>query len=440
MSEEETHDLDSPPDSSKPAEGDGSGGSKPLSSKSAFTYSWDKYTNEKERKETAKRKLMDLMLEMEHVKLEAGYDSDESLSCYPGSSGKTKAVYQKSPIKPEKFPGKDFNRWELWVKHYKSVVKANGWNDRQAIAALPACLTSWAVEEFETVPRRFVEKLPGQTAPRLEWLLEELKPKMQQYRSKRATRSEFKAIRQLESENLKEYARRVRQLGELAFSEKTLAERDPDLRDQFLEGHFDSRIQQKLYEDETERNFCEILQRAQELELIQKNSENKRPLRADKIRYCQEDCDQLDVVRAGYPNSNNPVIEEKFAALQTSMTNVASRLDRLDSNICKQTDLFVKQIQDLPTSISTAIVGALGSAQSRGGVQSQQWQSQPLLSQLTPNSSASQVRTGSGHVTITNPPPSVAECFSCKEIGHFARDCPQRAKQDHLNWKRPGAQ
>ena len=101
------------------------------------------------------------------------------------------------------------------------------------------------------------------------------------------------------------------------------------------------------------------------------------------------------------------------------MTNVASRLDRLDSNICKQTDLFVKQIQDLPNS--TAIVGALGSAQSRGGVQSQQWLSQPLLSQLTPISSAAQVRTGSGHVTITNPPPSVAECFSCKGIGHFAR-------------------
>ena len=47
----------------------------------------------------------------------------------------------------------NFNRWELWVKHYKSVTKANGWTDQQAIAALPACLTSWAVEEFETAPR-----------------------------------------------------------------------------------------------------------------------------------------------------------------------------------------------------------------------------------------------------------------------------------------------
>ena len=57
-----------------------------------------------------------------------GPDSDESIFAEPWGlwQRKTKAVYEKSPIKPEKFPGKDFNRWELWVKHYKSVAKANG--------------------------------------------------------------------------------------------------------------------------------------------------------------------------------------------------------------------------------------------------------------------------------------------------------------------------
>ena len=70
-----------------------------------------------------------------------GSDSDESIFAEPLGvrQWKTKAVYQKSPIKPEKVPGKDFNRWELWVKHYKSEAKANGWTDQQAIAALPAC-------------------------------------------------------------------------------------------------------------------------------------------------------------------------------------------------------------------------------------------------------------------------------------------------------------
>ena len=79
---------------------------------------------------------------------------------------------------------------------------------------------------------------------------------MQQYRSPRATRSEL--VRQNENEFLKEYFRRVRYLGDLALCEKTLEEKDNDLRDQFLEGLFDSRLQQKLYEDETNRNICEV--------------------------------------------------------------------------------------------------------------------------------------------------------------------------------------
>ena len=87
---------------------------------------------------------------------------------------------------------------------------------------------------------------------------------MQQYRSPRVTRSESKSVRQNENESLKEYFRRVCYLGDLALCEKTLEEKEK-LRDQFLEGLFDSRLQQKLYEDETNRNFCEVLQRAQEL-------------------------------------------------------------------------------------------------------------------------------------------------------------------------------
>ena len=99
---------------------------------------------------------------------------------------------------------------------------------------------------------------------------------MQQYSSKRAAKTEFKAVKQMENESLKKYFRRVRYLADLALSEKSLTERDQDLRDQFLEGLFDFRLQQKLYENEAERNFCEVLYRAQELELIQKNSEERR--------------------------------------------------------------------------------------------------------------------------------------------------------------------
>ena len=98
---------------------------------------------------------------------------------------------------------------------------------------------------------------------------------MQQYRSKRAARSEFKAVKQMENESLKDYFRRVRYLGDLALPQKSLTERDQDLRDQFLDGLFDLRLQQKLYEDETDRNFCEVLYKSQELELIQRNTEKR---------------------------------------------------------------------------------------------------------------------------------------------------------------------
>ena len=63
-------------------------------------------------------------------------------------------------------------------------------------------------------------KSSGEKTPRFEALLEVLEHKMQQYRSKRAARSEFKAVKQMENESLKDYFRRVRYLGDLALSKK----------------------------------------------------------------------------------------------------------------------------------------------------------------------------------------------------------------------------
>ena len=257
-------------------EGDADAGSKKeCSSKYDSLFPLSHSSSKRERRQVHCR-LYEIRRDLEKLKLKAEDDSEESDVAENLCRSKSKTVYQECPIKPEKFPGKSFNRWELWVKHYKSVVKADGWSDMQAIEALPACLTSWAVEEFETVPHHSIEKFRGEKTPQFDALLEVLEPRMQQYGSKRAARSEFKAVKQMENESLKEYFRRVRYMGDLALPEKSLIERDRDLRDQFLEGLFDLRLQQKLYEDETDRNFCEVFYRAQELELIQKNSEERR--------------------------------------------------------------------------------------------------------------------------------------------------------------------
>ena len=248
------------------------------------------------------------------------------------------------------------------MKHYKSVAKANDWTDQPAIVALPACLTSWAEEEFETVRRKYIEKKPGEELPIFETLLQILKPKMQQYRTPRATRSEFKSVRRNKNESLKEYFRRVRYLGDLALCEKTLEEKDKCLRDQFLEGIFVSRLQQKMYEDESNRNFCEVLQRAQEPELIQKNARHvdqrrDKTTRADWLRVSYDDWEQDIVVRASFPNSHGQ-LEEKFAALQTSTGTVANRLDKLDATVARQGDAtqqLMKSMNDNLTQLTAVI-------------------------------------------------------------------------------------
>ena len=97
-----------------------------------------------------------------------------------------------------------------------------------------------------------------------------------------------------------------------------------------------------MYQDETNRNFCEVLQRAQELELILKNARDvdqrrDNTTRADRVRFSYDDWEQDNVVRASFPNSHGQV-EEKFAALQTSMSTVENRLDKLDATVARQGD------------------------------------------------------------------------------------------------------
>ena len=103
----------------------------------------------------------------------------------------------------------------------------------------------------------------------------------------------------------------------MALSEKTIDERDKDLRDQFLEGLFDARLQQMLYGDEANRNFSEVLQRAQELELIQKNARDaefrrEKPVIGEEVRHVADDADSDEVVRASFQSFPNQVEESSL--------------------------------------------------------------------------------------------------------------------------------
>ena len=200
-----------------------------------------------------------------------------------------------------------------------------------------------------------------------------------------------------------------------------------------------------MYEDETNRNFCEILQRARELELIQKNARDvdqrrDKTTRADRVRFSYDDWEQDNVVRASFPNSHGPA-EENFADLQTSMGTVANRLDKLDATVARQGDAtqqLMKSMNDNLTQLTavmtqipavmtaasmtdqkTVLLGVAAGPRSSSSGQLPQTQPQQQPPKNTNNRFAPNKTFG--HVSLNNPPSSRAEYYECKEKGHFAR-------------------
>ena len=203
------------------------------------------------------------------------------------------------------------------------------------------------------------------------------------------------------------------------------------------------------------------MQRAQELEIIHKTHESKRERKLDKLRYSYDEYEDPDLVRAGYSSNNQ--IEEKFAALQTSLTNAASRFYRFENSICqqisKQTDQKTKNLEQSSSKqvemmtrqneilmqgmkdTSSAIVGVLGSSQRPVGGQPQSWKAPRFQAPFTPNLRPPLTRTGSsGQLNFSNPPPEEAECFNSKAIGHYAKQFPSLPQSNSLDYRQPSMQ
>ena len=178
--------------------------------------------------------------------------------------------------------------------------------------------------------------------------------------------------------------------------------------------------------------------------------------RADIVRFSYDDWEQDSVVRASFLNSHGPV-EEKFAALQTSMGTVANRLDKLDATVARQGDAtqqLMKSMKDNLTQLTAVMTAAMAASMNdlktvlvgvaggpRSGSSGQLPQTRPQQLSLQNSNNRSAPNKPFGHVSSNNPSPSRAECYDCTELGHFARDCPKwTIKSDHLNWVQPELQ
>ena len=167
------------------------------------------------------------------------------------------------------------------------MAEANRWTDPEAIGALPVCLSGHALEEFQAAPRELKTQEVNRRAPTLRARFEHLDQVMGVTRNDRAGRNEFKCLVQKESEPLREFARRVRNLGLLVFGHQEADQRDELFRERFLDGLSDSDLLEVLLRERT-RGFVGTVDRAVELEAIANSARTRPSRRVAYARLAQE--------------------------------------------------------------------------------------------------------------------------------------------------------
>ena len=157
-------------------------------------------------------------------------------------------------IRPDRFPSSSYQNWRDWRKHFAWIADANRWDDEQARMMMSTCMTGWAFNEFTSMPAHFQEEVDGFEEPTLGRMRAELDRRMMPFQTQAAARAEFKNLMQEEGEGWRDFARRVRSLGEVANTNLGAPARDDMNHEQFADGLCDFELRELLLREDLE-NF-----------------------------------------------------------------------------------------------------------------------------------------------------------------------------------------
>ena len=111
-------------------------------------------------------------------------------------------VVAAPPLTPLRYPSKDFDCFERWIRHFEAMAQANNWDDARQRAVLPTCLNNYALDEYYNLPNQYLIQVPGQPAPTIERVLNALNNRIGDFPNARSARTEFKNLQQNERESI----------------------------------------------------------------------------------------------------------------------------------------------------------------------------------------------------------------------------------------------
>ena len=152
---------------------------------------------------------------------------------------------------------------------------------------LPTCLTGWALDEYTSMPAQFREDVAGFRYPTLGEMLIELDQRMMPFQTQAGARADFNNVKQSDKEELREFSRSVRSLGDVANANVGAQARDDMNREQFIDGLYDVELKDLLLREEL-GSLAQAVARAQALELGNKSSRARNSKRLHLARVAED--------------------------------------------------------------------------------------------------------------------------------------------------------
>ena len=90
------------------------------------------------------------------------------------------------------YSGRDFKKFETWVRQFESVSNANNWDCQRQREVLATCLNSYVLDEYYHLLNHYFQQVQGQSTPTISRVLNAINNRMRNFLDARSALAEWK--------------------------------------------------------------------------------------------------------------------------------------------------------------------------------------------------------------------------------------------------------